>query len=199
MKRKSHDYRGGRLHVEPKRKKMNFGFLYEVLSWVFGILIMIFLAVFLVYGFGIKTSVIGSSMEPVLYAGEEVYLDRIIYQFAAPKRGDVIVFHPNGNPNSHLYVKRIMGLPGEKVQIKNGKLYINGSQYSNDYSGEVMDPGIADTEIELGMEDYFVLGDNRAQSEDSRSADIGNVTRAMIEGKAWLHGKREEEGMGRIE
>ncbi|MCR4685535.1 MAG: signal peptidase I [Lachnospiraceae bacterium] len=199
IRRKSHDYRGGRLHVEPQRKKVNFGRLYEVLTWVFGVLLSAFLGAFLVYAFGIRTSVIGPSMEPVLSAGQGILLDRIIYQFSSPDRGDVVVFHPNGNENTHLYVKRVIALPGETVQIKQGRLYINGVQFAQDYSRELMEPGIAENAITLGVEDYFVLGDNRAESEDSRSADIGVVTRSMIEGKAWLHLERdEEEGIGRI-
>ena len=174
--------------------------MYEVLTWVAGILVAAFLGVFSVYAFGIRTSVIGPSMEPVLSAGQEILLDKIIYQFSSPKRGDVIVFHPNGNKNTHLYVKRVVGLPGETVQIKQGRLYIDGVQYAQDYSGELMEPGIADNVITLGVEDYFVLGDNRAESEDSRNADIGIVTPSMIEGKAWLHLERNaQEGIGRIE
>ncbi len=200
LRRKSLDFRGGTLHLQPKKKKINFGHLYEILTWVSGIVVAAFLGVFGVYSFGIRTSVIGSSMEPVLSAGQEILLDKIVYQFSSPDRGDVIVFHPNGNQNTHLYVKRVLGLPGETVQIKQGKLYINGVQYAQDYSGELMEPGIAENAITLGLEDYFVLGDNRAESEDSRSADIGIVNRSMIEGKAWLHLERNaEEGIGRIE
>ena len=201
MRRRSHDYRGGRLNVQPQQKrKHDFTRMYEVLTWAAGILVAAFLGVFSVYAFGIKTSVIGPSMEPVLSAGQEILLDRVIYQFTSVKRGDVIVFHPNGNQNTHLYVKRVLGLPGETVQIKQGKLYLNGVQYAQDYSGELMEPGIADNVITLGVEDYFVLGDNRAESEDSRNADIGIVTPSMIEGKAWLHLERNaQEGIGRIE
>ncbi len=201
MRRKSHDYMGGTLHVAPQQKrKLNFGKMNDVLTWVFGVLLAAFLGVFLIYAFGIKTSVIGPSMEPTLKAGEEIYLDRIIYQFTSPNRGDVIVFHPNGNRNIHLYVKRVVGLPGETIQIKQGRLYINGVQFAGDYSGELMEPGIAENDITLDVEEYFVLGDNRGESEDSRSADIGLVNRDMIEGKAWLHDPEgSEEGPGRIE
>lgn len=186
MRKKSHDYMGGVLHVSPRKSKFNLSHLYEALSWIFGIIVAIFLGVFLVYSFGIRTSVIGSSMEPTLYNSQEILLDQIQYQFMAPKRGDVIVFHPNGNKNTHLYVKRVVALPGETVQIKQGRLFINGIQYAKDYSGELMEPGIADETITLDIDEFFVLGDNRSESEDSRSADIGNVKREMIEGKAWL-------------
>ena len=186
MRKRSHDYMGGVLHVAPKKSKINTSHIYEALSWIFGVLVAVFLGIFLVYSFGIRTSVIGTSMEPTLYNSQEILLDQILYQFMAPNRGDVIVFHPNGNRNTHLYVKRVVGLPGETIQIKQGRLFIDGIQYAADYSGELMDAGIADTPILLGVDEYFVLGDNRSESEDSRSADIGNVTREMIEGKAWL-------------
>lgn len=186
MRRKFHDYRGGVLHVAPRKSKINPSHIYELLSWVFGIIVAVFLGVFLVYSFGIRTSVIGSSMEPTLSNSQEILLDQIIYRFTAPNRGDVIVFYPNGNKNTHLYVKRVVGLPGETVQIKQGRLFIDGIQFAADYSGELMESGIADEPIVLGIDEFFVLGDNRTESEDSRSADIGNVTRDMIEGKAWL-------------
>lgn len=174
------------MHVAPRKSKINFSHLYDALSWIFGILVAIFLGVFLVYSFGIRTSVIGSSMEPTLYNSQEILLDQILYQFTTPNRGDVIVFYPNGNENTHLYVKRIVGLPGETIQIKQGKLFIDGIQYAADFSGELMDAGVAVDPIVLGVDEFFVLGDNRSESEDSRSADIGNVTREMIEGKAWF-------------
>lgn len=200
MRRKSHDYRGGRLHVEPKKKKFNTGIVYEVISWTFGVIAAIFLAVFIVYSVGIKTSVIGDSMEPTLVSGQEIYYDRVIYQFSSPKRGDVIVFHPNGNQNTHLYVKRIVALPGETVQIMQGKLYVNGKQADDDYGdGSLMDAGIAENQIVLGSDDFFVLGDNRVESEDSRSADIGTVSRDIIEGKAWLMMEKDDIPTGRIQ
>ncbi len=191
---------GGRLHVQPQKKKVDFGNMYEVLTWVSIVAFALFLGGFSVFSLGIRTSVIGDSMAPTLVAGQEILMDRIIYQFTSPKRGDVVVFHPNGNENTHLYVKRVLGLPGETVQIKQGRLYIDGVQYAQDYSSELMEPGIAENVITLGVEDYFVLGDNRSESEDSRSADIGTVTRSMIEGKAWLHLEKDaSEGIGRIE
>ena len=146
---------------------------------------------------GVKTSVVGSSMEPTLHNGEEVLLNKIVYQFSSPQRGDVIAFYPNGNENSHLYVKRIVGLPGESIQIKQGSVYINGEMHPMDST--TMDAGVAKDLIQLSNDEYFVMGDMRENSEDSRSANIGNVTLEMIEGKAWYHLKYDNEKMGRIE
>ncbi|MCR5356541.1 MAG: signal peptidase I [Lachnospiraceae bacterium] len=170
--------------------------IYDVISWIFGIAAAIFLGIMTVNFVGISTSVVGSSMEPTLFNGEEVLLNRIVYQFSSPSRGDVIAFHPNGDSNTHLYVKRIVGLPGETFQIKQGSVYINGEMYAMDIMTN--DPGIAVEPITLGDDEYFVMGDNRENSEDSRSANIGNVSRAMIEGKVWYHLKYGDTRMGKV-
>ncbi len=179
------------------RRKNKMSILYEVLFWVFGSLAAVFLGIMTVNFVGIKTSIIGSSMEPSLHNGEEVLINRIVYQFSAPARGDVIAFHPNGDENTHLYVKRIVGLPGESIQIKQGSVYIDGEMKVMDTPTE--DPGIAAEVIQLSDDEYFVMGDNRDNSEDSRSANIGNVGREMIEGKVWYHMKYEDTRMGRVE
>ena len=179
------------------RRKSRMSILYEVLFWVFGVMAAVFLGIMTVNFIGIKTSVIGSSMEPGLHNGEEVLLNKIVYQFSAPARGDVIAFHPNGDENTHLYVKRIVGLPGESIQIKQGSVYIDGEMHVMDTPTE--DPGIAEEVIKLADDEYFVMGDNRENSEDSRSANIGNVSREMIEGKVWYHMKYENTRMGRVE
>lgn len=200
MRRRIHDYRGGSsLTFRQKEKRLNMNLVYELLTWVFGSAAAIFLAVVLVYSVGIRTSVVGASMEPILHNGQEILINRIVYQFSSPDRGDVIVFRPNGNQNSHFYVKRIIGLPGERVQIMQGQVYIDGQVYEDDAADDTRDAGIAETEMVLGEDEYFVLGDNRDNSEDSRSANVGNVNRSMIEGKAWFHLGIGDEKMGRIE
>jgi len=184
---------------EKQKKKFNLNLFYEILSWIFGILGSVFLAFVLIMFFGIKTSMVGTSMEPVIYSGQSVLINKVAYNFTSPKRGDVIVFKPNGNQNSHLYIKRVIGLPGEKVQIAGGKVFINGTVLSTDVASDTRDGGIAATEITLENDEYFVLGDNRVNSEDSRSANIGNVKSSMIEGKAWYRLKFGDKDSKKIE
>lgn len=185
------DYKG------KKERRPNMAVMYEILSWIFGVAAAIFLGIMTVNFVGTSTSIVGSSMEPALFNGEEVLLNKIIYQFSAPKRGDVIAFHPNGDENTHLYVKRIVALPGETIQIKQGSVYINGEMHAMDT--ETNEAGVAADLIELKDDEYFVMGDNRENSEDSRSANIGNVSREMIVGKVWYHMKYEDTRMGRVE
>ena len=183
-----------------KKKRIKPSHIKEVVILLFSITVTIFIAYVLVYTFGIRTSVIGVSMEPVLYNGQEVLIDRLVYQLTAPKKGDVIVFLPNGNPNSHFYLKRIVAVPGDTVQIIGGWLYINDVLYDEDDSIDKMeDAGIAASAIRLRADEFFVLGDNRNNSEDSRSGNIGVVTRDVIKGKAWFKLPLGEIQMGFIE
>lgn len=180
-----------------KKKKISASTLKEIGNWMFLVFVSFFLAFVLVFSIGMKTSVIGVSMEPSLYNGQKVLINRFIYQLISPKRGDVIVFLPNGNQNTHYYVKRVVGLPGERVQIKEGRLYINGIlQEENENYDKIADAGIVENEITLENDEFFVLGDNRNNSEDSRSGNIGPVKREMITGKAWFHMASAGSGMG---
>ena len=115
-----------------------------------------------------------------------------------PKAGDVIVFLPNGNINTHYYIKRVVATPGDTVEFKDGRLYVNGIMEENEAYDKVADPGIAEEPILVGVDEFFVLGDNRNNSEDSRSGNIGMVKRNQIEGKAWFHFAHGEEGIGLI-
>ena len=177
------------LNFYRRRKKISSGFIREFFSWAFGIFTAVFMAAVLVISFGVQTSMIGNSMEPELYNGQQVFINRFTYKLVSPKRGDVICFLPNGNQNSHYYVKRVVGLPGETIQIREGKVYINGYLLDEDSSFDKMaDAGIAAAEI--------TLGDNRNYSEDSRSANIGAVSKEHIVGKAWFHLGNAQSGMG---
>ena len=179
-----------------KEKKINKSTIHEILSTPFYCGVAVFLAFVLVFSVGMKISMVGVSMEPALYNGQEVLINRFIYKITSPKRGDVIAFLPNGNQNSHYYLKRIVGLPGESIQIIDGYVYINGERVPEDEYDKMADYGIAGNEIQLGSDEYFVLGDNRNMSEDSRSGNIGAVKKDTIAGKVWFHLSCDEEGTG---
>ena len=179
-----------------KEKKINKSTIHEILSTLFYCGVADFLAFVLVFSVGMKISMVGVSMEPALYNGQEVLINRFIYKITSPKRGDVIAFLPNGNQNSHYYLKRIVGLPGESIQIIDGYVYINGERLPEDEYDKMADYGIAGNEIQLGSDEYFVLGDNRNMSEDSRSGNIGAVKKDTIAGKVWFHLSCDEEGTG---
>ena len=180
-----------------KKKKISKGMVREIFSLLFFCFAAILLAFVIVVSFGLKTSVIGVSMEPALTNGQTVFIDRFVYKLLLPKRGDVIVFLPNGNTNSHYYLKRVVGLPGEKVQIIGGYVYVNGVMLDEDETlDKIADPGIAEIEFTLESDEFFVLGDNRNNSEDSRSGNIGPVKKSNIVGKAWFHLSGSEDGWG---
>lgn len=170
-----------------KRIKINIDILKAVGVWAAKIAVVCLFAFVFVWYFGQRVAMVGDSMSPILTNGDVTLVNRIVYDATAPKRGDIIVFKPNGNENSHYYIKRIIGLPGETVQIKDGKIYIDGEVLKEEYGkNEISDPGIASEEIQLEGNEYFVLGDDRQNSEDSRMADVGNVKRSYIYGKAWF-------------
>ena len=122
--------RGKGLHFYQREKKINKDVVRIIFTYLFLVVLAVFIAGVLAYCLGTRTSVIGDSMEPVLYNGQEILINRVKYSFAKPERGDVIVFLPNGNTKSHYYVKRVVGLPGEKVQIIDGRIYINDERLS---------------------------------------------------------------------
>jgi signal peptidase I len=147
-------------------------------------------AVWLVITFvGQRTEVEGASMENTLHNGDNLIVDKLSYRFHDPERFDIIVFPFQFQDNTY-YIKRIIGLPGETVQIMDdGSIYINGEKQEENYGMEVIKPetiGRAAEPIELGDDEYFVMGDNRNNSSDSRTDMVGNIKRENIIGKAWL-------------
>jgi len=161
--------------------------LIEIFIWAAQIAAVIFLAYFIIYYCVEKTTVIGSSMEKTLSANDQIIINKFIYHVSDPKRFDVIVFKQSGKEHSFYNIKRIIGLPGETVQIKDGSIYINGEVLEEIIEvDEMVNYGLAAEEIVLEENEYFVLGDNRNNSEDSRFASIGNITRDEIIGKASL-------------
>jgi signal peptidase I len=132
--------------------------------------------------------IVGSSMQPNFQDGERILINKVVYRFNQPERGDVIIFHPGGDQESD-YIKRIIGLPGESVEIKEGVVYIHEEDgdvltLAEPYIAEAVRRDFAGSAIP--EDEYFVLGDNRNNSNDSRSASVGTVPKEDIIGKAWL-------------
>jgi len=159
----------------------------EVLDWILYIGIVLILSWLIVTFVGVRTVVDGQSMEPTLQDGNNLIVDKLSYRFRDPKRYEIIVFPYKYEENTY-YIKRIIGLPGETVQVKNGEVYIDGEILGEDYGAEAMeDAGIASEPIELGTDEYFVLGDNRNHSSDSRDPSVGVLRREDLIGRAWIY------------
>lgn len=141
-------------------------------------------AVLLVIALGKRMEMAGDSMSPTIENGDHVLINRLVYQMSTPKRDDIIVFYGSGN-RMRTYIKRVVAVSGDTVRIADGILYVNGEPEENTSFDRMEDAGIASREITLGSGEYFVLGDNRNASEDSRSANIGVVHRDTITGKVW--------------
>lgn len=161
--------------------------LKEILSTSLYLLFVVVVSFLLIKYVGQRTEVIGSSMETTLSDKDNLILDKISYRIHEPNRFDVVVF-PFRNGEKKSYIKRIIGLPGETVFIDaQGAIYIDGTELIESYGREIItDPGNAINEIKLGDDEYFVLGDNRNNSEDSRFSAVGPVKRSEIIGKAWV-------------
>jgi len=175
------------LHFGKEKKKVNVPIVKEVITWILEIAIVLVIAFVFVYYIGFRTSVVGNSMSSTLENRQEILVNRFIYSISNPKPNDIVVFLPNGNEKSHYYVKRVIALPGDTVQIKDGKVYVNGELLAESVETEKIENAMmAENEIVVGEDEYFVLGDNRNNSEDSRYASIGNVKKDHITGEAWM-------------
>ncbi len=161
--------------------------LKDILSislYFLGILVLTYLVIQFV---GQRTVVEGSSMESTLIEGDNLIIDKLSYRFHDPERFDVIVF-PFQQGKNEFYIKRVIGLPGESVYIDPvGEIYINDEKLVEPYGKEAMlNSGMAGSTIHLGADEYFVLGDNRNASSDSRDPMVGPVKRDIIVGRAWF-------------
>lgn len=163
------------------------GILRELLSWVVYILVIVGLTYLIITYVGQRTRVSGSSMETTLSDGDNLIVDKISYRFKDPVRYDIIVF-PYQYEEDTFYIKRVIGLPGEQIQMMEGSVFINGEKLETDIYGiELMNnAGIAENPIQLGEDEYFVLGDNRNHSADSRETNVGVLHREDLLGKAWV-------------
>ena len=160
---------------------------HEIISTVVYLLVVFVLIFLFIHYVGQRTVVSGSSMENTLSNGDNLIIDKISYRFRDPERFEVVVF-PYKLDEKTFFIKRVIGLPGETDYIDaKGTIYINGEKLEENYGREVIaNPGLASSEITLAEDEYFVLGDNRNNSEDSRFDDVGNIKRSDLIGRAWV-------------
>lgn len=177
--------------MNEKEQKKNIsktkGAVREIVSLLISIVIIFGVSFLVTHFIGQRTKVIGHSMETTLSDGDQLIVDKISYRFQDPERFDIIIF-PFKYEENTFYIKRIIGMPGETVQIdEDGNIYINGEILEENYGLEtIVDPGIAATPITLAEDEYFVMGDNRNNSTDSRYDVVGPIHREDIIGRAWL-------------
>ena len=153
----------------------------EIKDWVVSILIAIVLAMFIRYFIVELYLVEGPSMRPTLLHGERLVVNKFIYYFKTPQRGEIIVFRYPRDP-SRDFIKRVIGVPGDTVEVRDGKVFRNGEQLDESYTLEVTRGGMPTSKVPEGH--LFVMGDNRNNSEDSRSRAVGFVPYEMVKGKA---------------
>ena len=157
----------------------------EILSWIGCFAAAIAMALFIVTFIGQRVEVDGQSMEPTLENADNLICDKISYRFSKPERFDIVIIYPNEKKDAR-WIKRVIGLPGEEIRIDlEGNIYINGEILEESYGKEtIKDPGMAIEPIVLGENEYWVMGDNRNHSSDSRV--IGPVPKNRILGKAFV-------------
>lgn len=159
----------------------------SILLWVFEIAVVLVLAAVVSIFFCQSIVMQEGSMEPTLATQDKILINKVIYKIKEPQRGDIIAFKNSPEDHASIHIKRVIGLPGEKIQIKDGQILINGKTYmeKKDFP-QISNGGLAEQTITLGKDEYFVLGDNRNNSEDSRYGDVGNVKKKYIVGKLWF-------------
>jgi len=165
----------------PNPKSNVKGFFYDLIFYA----LLIFVCIYILPSFVIQRTIVdGSSMADTLLDKEQLYVEKISYRFDMLDRFDIIVFYPYGRDNEEYYVKRIIGLPGETIQIIGSDIYIDEQILEEDYGkNPIENPGRAAQPIQLADDEYFVMGDNRNISKDSREEEVGNVVKKNIGGR----------------
>ena len=165
---------------DKKRKRLS------ILTDIIIYAIIIYTCIYLIPTYVIQRTIVdGPSMENTLHNGEHLMVEKISYHLDKLKRFDIVVFYPHGRKNEEYYVKRIIGLPGETIQIKGSDIYINGEILKENYGKEpITFAGTAEEPLKLGDDEYFVMGDNREVSLDSRYEEVGVVPKENIGGRA---------------
>jgi signal peptidase I len=169
-----------------KVEEKDFSWKREIISTTLYLFCVVALTFLFIQFVGQRTHVNGDSMNVTLQDGDNLIVDKLSYRFEDPERFDIIVF-PYQYQEKTYYIKRIIGMPGETLQVINGMVYIDGEMLDESYGKEVMDyAGIASEPVELGQDEYFVLGDNRNNSSDSRDPSVGIIHGDQIIGKAFI-------------
>ena len=166
-----------------RKKRLSLEIKQAIRTYLLGCAVSVALGVLLVVSFGYTITNVGVSMDEAIAHNQKVMVNRTSYLLFAPKAGDVIVFEQG--TNAHLYIKRVVAVPKDTVQVIDGALFVNGALVKDNFD-KIADPGIAKQKITLGEDEFFVMGDNRNNSEDSRSDTIGTIHRSEIIGKAWF-------------
>jgi len=183
------------LRFEQEQKRERRIQIIKEIIWFLLAIILVIIVAWVIVRFALKkVSVIGSAMETTLYNGEDVIVNKTSYLLISPKRDAVIAFYPEQEDgdetlqdDSTVLIRRVVGVPGEKVQIREGKIYIDGEIVKEKYSfSPMISAGLANNEITLGEDEYFVLSDNRNDMDDSRNASFTKVKRENIIGKVIL-------------
>ncbi len=186
-KRRSIKHKRDGLNFRRRRRKIDFSILKKIVLLVVELLLVIMLAYFVVISFGKQVECSNESMEPTYSSKDIVLVNTIHYSFHEPEAGDVIAFKPKSNVTASYSIKRVVAVPGDTVLIENGRLYINDEIYKDSFSTEqIENAGIASSKLTLLDDQYFVLGDNRNDSEDSRYESVGFVSIDDILGRVWI-------------
>ena len=153
-----------------------------------GIVVVIVLVAFLlVFTFFTSVKMAGVSMRPTIEDETNLLINRGRYLFMKPSHNHIVAFESLSNEQDTIYVKRVVAVPGDTVVIKGGRLFVNGEKYDDVADTEsITYSGLAETQLTLGDDEYFVLGDNRNNSEDSRYQSIGLISKKQIKGKVWF-------------
>ena len=174
-----------------KNEQEEINIVREIIGFVLYVAFLLLAVWFIITFVGQRTVVDGESMYDTLDDGDNLWINKFIYRFKDPERYDIVVFPMfEGTDEETYYIKRIIGLPGEKIRIDDdGVIYVNDVPLEEEYGYETIEPGMigrADENVVLGKDEYFVMGDNRNASEDSRFELVGNLPRKRLIGKAVL-------------
>lgn len=169
---------------ELSKQKMLYGAgcAYELTKWI--IVVIIFFT--LIHFFVATISIVdGISMEPNFHTDEFLVVNRWQYNFGTPERGDGVVLKFPGDPDHKKYIKRIIGLPGERVAVINGEVYVNNQKLTESYlPNSLLTESEKPVDVTVGKDEYFIMGDNRPNSNDSRI--WGTANQRFLIGKAWF-------------